>query len=82
MTADDERIALFLDYENLAIGARESLGKALFDLRPIADALVAEAERFTGAHIVYANLDPGTLARVEAALAGVHPPAEVQQPRD
>ncbi len=39
MTADDERIALFLDYENLAIGARESLGKALFDLRPIADAL-------------------------------------------
>ena len=39
MTADDERIALFLDYENLAIGAREALGNALFDLRPIADAL-------------------------------------------
>src|SRR4249919_4397941 len=39
MTADDERIALFLDYENLAIGAREALGHALFDLRPIADAL-------------------------------------------
>jgi uncharacterized protein (TIGR00288 family) len=38
MTTDDERIALFLDYENLAIGAREELGGA-FDLRPIADAL-------------------------------------------
>ena len=38
MTSDDERIALFLDYENLAIGAREQLGGAL-DFRPIADAL-------------------------------------------
>ena len=38
MTSDDERIALFLDYENLAIGAREQLGGA-FDFRPIADAL-------------------------------------------
>jgi uncharacterized membrane protein len=37
-----------------------------------ADALVAEAERFTGARLVYANLDPGTLARVEAALSGLH----------
>ena len=39
MTPDDERIALFLDYENLAIGAREALGAASFDFRPIADAL-------------------------------------------
>ena len=39
MTPDDERIALFLDYENLAIGARESLGNRPFDFRPIADAL-------------------------------------------
>jgi uncharacterized protein (TIGR00288 family) len=38
-TADEERIALFLDYENLAIGAREALHGATFDLRPIADAL-------------------------------------------
>ena len=38
MTSDDERIALFLDYENLAIGARDALGGAL-DFRPIADAL-------------------------------------------
>jgi uncharacterized protein (TIGR00288 family) len=39
MTPDDERIALFLDYENLAIGAREALGRGDFDFRPIADAL-------------------------------------------
>jgi uncharacterized protein (TIGR00288 family) len=38
VTSDDERIALFLDYENLAIGARDVLGGAL-DFRPIADAL-------------------------------------------
>jgi uncharacterized protein (TIGR00288 family) len=34
----EERIALFLDYENLAIGAREQLGMA-FELRPVTDAL-------------------------------------------
>jgi uncharacterized protein (TIGR00288 family) len=39
VTTDDERIALFLDYENLAIGTREALNGAAFDLRPIADAL-------------------------------------------
>jgi uncharacterized protein (TIGR00288 family) len=38
VTSDDERIALFLDYENLAIGARDLLGGA-FDFRPVADAL-------------------------------------------
>jgi NYN domain/OST-HTH/LOTUS domain len=37
--SDDERIALFLDYENLAIGARDGLGVAPFDFGPIADAL-------------------------------------------
>jgi hypothetical protein len=36
---DDERIALFLDYENLAIGARDGLGVSPFDFGPIADAL-------------------------------------------
>lgn len=36
---EEERIALFLDYENLAIGARESLGGFQFDFVPIADAL-------------------------------------------
>jgi uncharacterized protein (TIGR00288 family) len=35
----EERIALFLDYENLAIGARDHLGGMIFDLRPVADAL-------------------------------------------
>jgi uncharacterized LabA/DUF88 family protein len=35
---DEERIALFLDYENLAIGARDNLGSG-FDLRPVLDAL-------------------------------------------
>jgi hypothetical protein len=38
----EERIALFLDYENLAIGARDHLGGMAFDFRPIA---VALAER-------------------------------------
>lgn len=37
--AEEERIALFLDYENLAIGTREHLRGLSFDLRPIADAL-------------------------------------------
>jgi uncharacterized protein (TIGR00288 family) len=36
---DEERIALFLDYENLAIGAREARGGGTLDFRPIADAL-------------------------------------------
>ena len=36
---DDERIALFLDYENLAIGARDGLRVVPFDFGPIADAL-------------------------------------------
>jgi uncharacterized protein (TIGR00288 family) len=35
----EDRIALFLDYENLALGAREHLGGMAFDFRPIADAL-------------------------------------------
>lgn len=40
MDADhEERIALFLDYENLALGARDHLGGMTFDFRPIADAL-------------------------------------------
>jgi uncharacterized LabA/DUF88 family protein len=35
----EERIALFLDYENLALGARDHLGGMTFDVRPVADAL-------------------------------------------
>lgn len=36
--ATEERIALFLDYENLALGARDHLGGS-FELKPITDAL-------------------------------------------
>ena len=39
MSDDEERIALFLDYENLAIGAQEQLHLHEFDFRPVADAL-------------------------------------------
>ncbi|MBO0850667.1 MAG: NYN domain-containing protein [Pseudonocardia sp.] len=39
MANDDERIALLLDYENLAIGARDGLGVSPFDFGPVADAL-------------------------------------------
>ena len=35
---NEERIALFVDYENLAIGARQDLGIARFDFGPIARA--------------------------------------------
>lgn len=35
---DEDRIALLIDYENLALGSRDHLG-APFDLRPVADAL-------------------------------------------
>ena len=39
MEADEERIGLFLDYENLAIGARDALGGLRFDLKPVLDEL-------------------------------------------
>jgi uncharacterized protein (TIGR00288 family) len=39
VSPDEERIALFLDYENLAIGAEEQLHLEHLDFRPIADAL-------------------------------------------
>jgi uncharacterized protein (TIGR00288 family) len=39
MSNDEERIALFLDYENMAIGAREDYGGLRFDLKPLSDAL-------------------------------------------
>ena len=38
MAQSEERIALFLDYENLALGARDA-GAGFFDFRPVADAL-------------------------------------------
>ena len=39
MSNDEERIALFLDYENLALGAQEQLHQHEFNFRPVADAL-------------------------------------------
>ena len=36
---EEERIALFVDYENLAIGARDALGGMEFDFEPIGNAL-------------------------------------------
>src|SRR5699024_3010794 len=35
----EDRLAVFIDYENLALGAREHLGWMPFDFGPIADAL-------------------------------------------
>ncbi|MDX1689423.1 MAG: NYN domain-containing protein [Acidimicrobiia bacterium] len=39
MSSSEARIALYLDFENLAIGAREDLGGHTFSMKPIADAL-------------------------------------------
>jgi len=39
MDPSEDRIALFMDFENLAIGAREDLGGHVFNIKPIADAL-------------------------------------------
>jgi uncharacterized protein (TIGR00288 family) len=39
MAMEEERIALFIDFENLAIGAREALGGMDFDFDPIGNAL-------------------------------------------
>ena len=39
MAIEEERIALFLDYENLAIGARDHLEGMAFDFKPLAEAL-------------------------------------------
>lgn len=39
MSTDEDRIALFMDYENLAIGARDTLGTKSLDIGPINDAL-------------------------------------------
>ena len=43
-------------------------------------ALVEEARRFTGAHLVYANLDEGTLDRISDALGDVATRTAVDPP--
>ncbi|MDN5859965.1 MAG: NYN domain-containing protein [Pseudonocardia sp.] len=71
MLSDDERIALFLDYENLAIGARDGLGVSPFDFGPVADAL-AERGRVVArrAYADWSAFDPDRrlLARAQVEL--------------
>ncbi|ODU01714.1 MAG: hypothetical protein ABS81_19935 [Pseudonocardia sp. SCN 72-86] len=71
MISDDERIALFLDYENLAIGAREGLGVSPFDFGPIADALAERGRvvsRKAYADWSYFDEDRRLLARAQVEL--------------
>jgi NYN domain-containing protein/OST-HTH/LOTUS domain-containing protein len=68
---DDERIALFLDYENLAIGARDGLGVVPFDFAPIADALAERGRvvaRRAYADWSYFDEDRRLLARAQVEL--------------
>ena len=71
MITDDERIALFLDYENLAIGARDGLGVTPFDFAPIADALAERGRVVTRrayADWSYFDEDRRLLARAQVEL--------------
>jgi hypothetical protein len=71
VTNDDERIALFLDYENLAIGARDGLGVAPFDFGPVADALAERGRvvaRRAYADWSYFDEDRRLLARAQVEL--------------
>jgi hypothetical protein len=71
VNSDDERIALFLDYENLAIGARDGLGVAPFDLGPVADALAERGRvvaRRAYADWSYFDEDRRLLARAQVEL--------------
>ncbi len=66
----EERIALFLDYENLALGARDQLGGP-FDFRPIADALAERGRvvaRRAYADWSYFDEDRRTLTRSHVEL--------------
>ena len=71
MINDDERIALFLDYENLAIGARDGLGVSPFDFGPVADALAERGRvvsRRAYADWSYFDDDRRLLARASVEL--------------
>jgi uncharacterized protein (TIGR00288 family) len=68
---DDERIALFIDYENLAIGARDGLGVSPFDFGPVADALAERGRvvvRRAYADWSYFDADRRLLARAHVEL--------------
>ncbi|MGH3769016.1 MAG: NYN domain-containing protein [Pseudonocardiaceae bacterium] len=71
MANDEERIALFLDYENLAIGARDGLGVSPFDFGPVADALAERGRvvaRRAYADWSYFDADRRLLARAQVEL--------------
>jgi hypothetical protein len=71
MINHDERIALFLDYENLAIGARDGLGVVPFDFGPIADALAERGRvvaRRAYADWSYFDADRRLLAKAQVEL--------------
>ena len=71
MANDDERIALFLDYENLAIGARDGLGISSFDFVPVAEALAERGRvvvRRAYADWSYFDADRRLLARAQVQL--------------
>ena len=70
----DERIALLLDYENLAIGAREGLGVSPFDFGPVADALALRGRvvaRRAYADWSYFDDDRRLLARAQVELIDI-----------
>jgi NYN domain-containing protein/OST-HTH/LOTUS domain-containing protein len=70
----DERIAMLLDYENLAIGAREGLGVSPFDLTPVADALALRGRvvaRRAYADWSYFDEDRRLLARAQVELIDI-----------
>ena len=46
------------------------------------NALIAEVERFQGAHLVYANLDDLTLDRIRGALGEAVLPTSIEQPAE
>ncbi len=71
MDRDEERIALFLDYENLALGARDHLGGMEFNFRPIGDALAERGRvvvRRAYADWSYFDEDRRMLARSQVEL--------------
>jgi len=71
---DEERIALFLDYENLAIGARDAYGGMKLDFRPIADALAERGRvvvRMAYADWSYFDEDRRMLTRSHVELVDI-----------
>lgn len=67
----EDRLAVFLDYENLALGARDNLGGMTFEFGPIADALAERGRvvvRRAYADWSYFDKDRRTLTRSHVEL--------------